>query len=113
MCSSHDTSVEGAGIVSCRAAYTTEWYLATNQIYIEHAAQSVCFGAAFELCLHDTVLLHCVKEGKRLNEHTEIMVVPDSHAYHVTCLEQSPLFTFQVSLQTPSFRDKGVQRTRR
>ncbi len=105
--------------MSCRAAYTTECYLATNQIYVEHAAQSVCFGASFELCLHDAVLLPgmawhiALKQCKRLNEQfTETVFTPDSHAYHVTCLKQSTLFTIQVSFQTPSFRDEGVQ-TRR
>jgi hypothetical protein len=54
-----------------------------------------------------------LKECKRLNEQfTEIMFTPDSNAYRVTSLKQSTLFTIQVSLQTPAFRDKGVQTTR-
>lgn len=72
------------------------------------------FVAFFELCLHNTVLLHGmahrIKDGKDFNEQfTEIMFTSDSGAYHVICLNQSTLFTIQVSLQTPSFRDKGVQ----
>ena len=50
------------------------------------------------------------KQCNSLSEHfTEVMFTPDSHAYHVSCLKQSTLFTIQVSSQTPSFRDKGVQ----
>ncbi len=75
-CSTHDCILVVQGL-----ACTTEPCLATNQINIEHAAQSVCYGASFELCLHDAVLLPGMAWHIALNNAKALMKVHRNSVY--------------------------------